>query len=84
MRKYGVFQVSDKSYSRGHERPLRPTATSRRRGRRRRALIDGVPRAGFNTPSRKLEFYSPTLARVGLARARRPALRARATCTGAT
>ena len=28
-------------------------------------VVDGVPRAGFNTPSRKLEFYSPTLAAWG-------------------
>jgi anaerobic selenocysteine-containing dehydrogenase len=28
-------------------------------------LVDGVPRAGFNTPSRRLEFYSPTLAAWG-------------------
>ena len=27
--------------------------------------VDGVRRAGFNTPSRKLEFYSPTLAEWG-------------------
>ena len=25
-------------------------------------MIDNVPKVGFNTPSRKLEFYSPTLA----------------------
>jgi anaerobic selenocysteine-containing dehydrogenase len=62
MRKYGVFQVSDKSYSRGHERPL--TADEQARGVAS-VLVDGVPRAGFNTPSRKLEFYSPTLAAWG-------------------
>ncbi|MEX1018465.1 MAG: molybdopterin-dependent oxidoreductase [Litorilinea sp.] len=28
-------------------------------------LVDGVVRAGFDTPSRKLEFYSPTLAAWG-------------------
>ena len=28
-------------------------------------VVDGVARAGFNTPSRKLEFYSPTLAEWG-------------------
>ena len=62
MRKYGVFQVSDKSYSRGHERPL--TADEQAAGVAS-VLVDGVPRAGFNTPSRKLEFYSPTLAAWG-------------------
>ena len=41
MRKYGVFQVSDKAYSREYETK------------------------GFNTPSHKLEFYSPTLAEWG-------------------
>src|SRR6187549_3317158 len=62
MRKYGVFQVSDKSYSRGHERPL--TADEQAAGTAG-VLVDGVARAGFNTPSRKLEFYSPTLAAWG-------------------
>jgi anaerobic selenocysteine-containing dehydrogenase len=62
MRKYGVFQVSDKTYSRGHERPL--TAEEQAAGVAS-VLVDGVPRAGFNTPSRKLEFYSPTLAAWG-------------------
>ena len=28
-------------------------------------VVDGVPCAGFNTPSRRLEFYSPTLAQWG-------------------
>ncbi len=41
MRKYGVFKVSDKAYSREFET------------------------TGFNTPSKKLEFYSPTLAAWG-------------------
>jgi anaerobic selenocysteine-containing dehydrogenase len=41
MRKYGVFKVSDRAYSRDFES------------------------SGFNTPSRKLEFYSPTLAEWG-------------------
>lgn len=27
--------------------------------------VDGVPRRGFNTPSRKLELYSETLAEWG-------------------
>src|SRR5262249_40926933 len=29
------------------------------------AVVDGVPRQGFNTPSRKLELYSQTLAEWG-------------------
>lgn len=28
-------------------------------------MVDGVARQGFETPSRKLEFYSPTLAQWG-------------------
>ncbi len=62
MRKYGVFQVSDKSYSRGYERPL---TAAEQAGGVAGVTVDGVPRAGFNTPSRKLEFYSPTLAAWG-------------------
>jgi anaerobic selenocysteine-containing dehydrogenase len=62
MRKYGVFQVSDKSYSREYERPL--TAEEQAAGVAG-VMVDGVPRAGFKTPSRKLELYSPTLAAWG-------------------
>ena len=40
--------------------------------------VDGVRVQGFNTPSRLLEFYSPTMARVGLAGARDSPVRARA------
>src|SRR5438093_11054526 len=76
MRKYGVFQVSDRAYSRGHERPLsddelRGTTVSAdgetvlREGTAAGVIAAGVGRAGFNTPSRRLEFYSPTLSRWG-------------------
>jgi len=76
MRKYGVFQVSDRAYSRGHERPLsddelRGTTVSAdgetvlREGTAAGVIAAGVARAGFNTPSRRLEFYSPTLSRWG-------------------
>ena len=76
MRKYGVFQVSDKSYSRAHERPLTakeldgtvasPDEESvKHAGSVAGIVVDGVARAGFNTPSRRLEFYSPTLAAWG-------------------
>ena len=85
MRKYGVFKVSDKAYSRGHERPL--TATSWRRrlradGRRccetaRRRRPRGRRRAGrvqhAVAPARVLLADA---GRVGLARARDAALRA--------
>jgi Molybdopterin oxidoreductase Fe4S4 domain len=36
------------------------------------ALVDGLPRRGFNTPSRKLELYSETLAEWGWEELRRP------------
>jgi anaerobic selenocysteine-containing dehydrogenase len=76
MRKYGVFQVSDQSYSRAHERPLTDTeltggvftqdgTTMVREGACVGVSVKGVPCAGFNTPSRRLEFYSPTLAAWG-------------------
>jgi anaerobic selenocysteine-containing dehydrogenase len=76
MRKYGVFQVSDKSYSRAHERPLtdgelaggvftQDGTTVLLDGQCAGVMVNGVPCTGFNTPSRKLEFYSPTLAAWG-------------------
>jgi anaerobic selenocysteine-containing dehydrogenase len=51
MRRYGAFKVDDVAYSKAHEQPVESGGV----------VIDGVRRAGFNTPSRKLEFYSPTL-----------------------
>ena len=72
MRKYGVFQVSAKTYSRGHERALTTdelagTSTESssevvvKNGAPVGVMVDGVACAGFNTPSRRLEFFSPTL-----------------------
>jgi anaerobic selenocysteine-containing dehydrogenase len=72
MRKYGVFKVDEVAYSQAHEQRLADdtvadaqvdAATGRiaRNGAAVGALVDGIPLAGFNTPSRKLEFYSPTL-----------------------
>jgi anaerobic selenocysteine-containing dehydrogenase len=72
MRKYGVFQISDGTYSRGHERPLSDdqlTGTTLsldgssilRDHTPVGVIVNGVACAGFNTPSRRLEFYSPTL-----------------------
>ncbi len=55
MRKYGVFQVDEVAYSRAHEQPVDTGGVE----------IDGQRVAGFNTPSRKLEFYSTTLAEWG-------------------
>jgi anaerobic selenocysteine-containing dehydrogenase len=76
MRKYGVFNVSDATYSRGHERPLSDGKlantvlsedgnTVLRDGAAIGAVVDGIALTGFNTPSRRLEFYSPTLAAWG-------------------
>ncbi len=45
-------------------------------------VVDGVARAGFNTPSRRLEFYSPTLAAWGWPEHAIPRLRRPATSTG--
>ena len=72
MRKYGVFKVSDSAYSRTHERALTEEERSGttvsedgetllRDGGVAGIVVDGVARAGFRTPSRRLEFYSPTL-----------------------
>jgi anaerobic selenocysteine-containing dehydrogenase len=57
MRKYGAFQVDKVAYSKGHERVVDRAEPG--------VVIDGERRAGFNTPSRRLEFYSPTLAAWG-------------------
>ena len=71
MRKYGVFQVSSGTYSRGFERPLSPSelegATGDRHGTLRRGdvavgiNVDGAAVTGFNTPSRRLELLSQTM-----------------------
>ncbi|HVZ23018.1 MAG TPA: molybdopterin-dependent oxidoreductase, partial [Vicinamibacterales bacterium] len=76
MRKYGVFKVETTSYSRAHERPLAAEelssaapssdgASVTRNGNVAGVIVDGAARAGFNTPSRRLEFYSPTMAAWG-------------------
>jgi anaerobic selenocysteine-containing dehydrogenase len=71
MRKYGVFQVSDKTYSKGHEKPLTgeelagtttdAAGTILRNGVPIGIVADGLACAGFNTPSRRLEFRSQTM-----------------------
>jgi len=76
MRKYGVFKIAENAYSRGYERPLDPLeldGTTRdedgqtilRRGAPAGVIVDGIACAGFNTPSRRLEFYSRTLVEWG-------------------
>ena len=57
MRRYGAFKVDDVAYSKAHEQIAGDGAPG--------VDVDGIRRAGFNTPSRKLEFYSPTLAAWG-------------------
>ena len=53
MRKYGVFKVADNVYQ-----PYAQPVDDPSRG----VVVDGVPRTGFATPSRLLEFRSQTLA----------------------
>ncbi|MCA9243618.1 MAG: molybdopterin-dependent oxidoreductase [Phycisphaerales bacterium] len=72
MRRYGAFEVRDKTYQR-HERrlsekELENTQTDAasglitRNGARVGVMIDGAALEGFPTPSGKLEFYSRTTA----------------------
>jgi anaerobic selenocysteine-containing dehydrogenase len=71
MRKYGAFLVEDNVYE-SHETELaatvldgaavdRATGIVTRGGAAVGVEIDGIARAGFPTPSRRLEFFSPTL-----------------------
>jgi anaerobic selenocysteine-containing dehydrogenase len=71
MRKYGAFLVEDNVYE-SHEKPLTPKETDgaavdpvtgvvTRDGASLGVEIDGIARAGFPTPSRRLEFFSSTL-----------------------
>jgi anaerobic selenocysteine-containing dehydrogenase len=71
MRKYGVFKVKDHVYTQ-YETPLTVDALSGaaidedeerilKDGKPIGVLVNGVPLAGFTTPSRRLEFYSQTL-----------------------
>ena len=52
MRKYACFEVTQENYT-PYEREANPDAPG--------VDVDGVRRVGFGTPSRKLEFFSPTL-----------------------
>ncbi len=75
MRKYGVFKVKDHVYT-PQEEPLPAetlagsvvdddNAVVLKNGVPIGVMVDGVARAGFTTLSRRLEFYSPTLAEWG-------------------
>jgi anaerobic selenocysteine-containing dehydrogenase len=71
MRRHGAFLVEQDTYE-GHLKELganqaqaaeaREDGTLVAGGKPVGVVVDGKPRAGFNTPSRKLEFYSPTMA----------------------
>ncbi len=71
MRRYGAFKVGDDAYSKAHEARLDDAALGaanvngdglvEHNGKPIGVVIDGIARAGFNTPSRRLEFFSPTL-----------------------
>ncbi len=71
MRKFGAFLIEDGVYE-THDTALAPgdlagasvdplSGVVARRGQAVGVEIDGVARLGFPTPSRKLEFFSPTL-----------------------
>ena len=68
MRKYGAFLVEDNVYE-SHEKTVSVEGASvdpvtkvvTRAGQAVGVEIDGVARAGFPTPSRRLEFFSGTL-----------------------
>jgi len=75
MRKYGVFKVKDNVY-RMHEQPLAADALAGadvdaseeavfKDGKTIGVVVDGVARTGFNTLSRRLEFYAKTLVEWG-------------------
>ncbi len=69
MRKYGAFEI-DKDVYRVHEREV-PGADAdaegigRTNGSAVGALVDGTVREGFATPSRRLEWWSQTMAEWG-------------------
>lgn len=76
MRKYGVFKVDDVAYSKKYEQRLSAEVLAgsdanpasgaiEKDGTAIGVMVDGLPCAGFNTPSRRLEFFSPTLANWG-------------------
>jgi len=72
MRRHGAFEVKDQAYL-SHETPVDVAAaeldTARglwlASGKAIALDVDGEPRVGFETPSRRLEFYSPTMATWG-------------------
>ena len=75
MRKYGVFEVKKEHYSPFDNPPHTTPETGFTSDEHDRAvdssgvvhglMVDGQPKAGFDTPSKKLEFFSDTLANWG-------------------
>ncbi len=77
MRKYGVFEVKKENYS-PFDKTLHTTPetglTTDEHDRARDSsgailglMVDGQPKAGFDTPTKKLEFFSDTLSNWGWA-----------------
>jgi anaerobic selenocysteine-containing dehydrogenase len=71
MRKYGAFQVRDEVYKLNEkpvadadlaESQVEPNGVVRKNGKPVGVIVDGQAVAGFNTPSRKLEIFSGTMA----------------------
>ena len=75
MRKYGVFEVKKENYAPFDKLLQSAPETPLTKDEHDRALdssgtviglvVDGQPRAGFDTPSKKLEFFSDTIANWG-------------------
>ncbi|MCH8030365.1 MAG: molybdopterin-dependent oxidoreductase [Bacteroidetes bacterium] len=65
MRKYGAFEVEHSNYVPYEQEVEGGTADEQGRivkdGKAIGALVEDEQKAGFNTPSRRLEFFSPTL-----------------------
>src|SRR5260370_33080557 len=71
MRKYGAYEVTTDVYKL-NEKPLAPAALSgskveangviTKEGKAVGVMVDGEPVVGYNTPSRKLELFSKTMA----------------------
>jgi anaerobic selenocysteine-containing dehydrogenase len=69
MRRYGAFEIERDTWN-AHEKPIAldgcdvstETGDVTKGGKTVGVLLDGKPVAGFNTPSRRLEVFSPTLA----------------------
>ena len=75
MRKYGVYEIKHENFT-PYDRPLASAADSvvtsdafdriqGPAGAAVGAMVDGQPKVGFDTPSRRLEFFSETLSQWG-------------------